>query len=536
MAKIGKNVIENLTTAMYEDLRIIYREYIQNSADSIDKAIRMGEIEPEDARIEVEINKEKRYIEIRDNGIGIPSQDFERIMGSIADSTKDRAEDKGFRGIGRLGGISACKTLVFSCSAKGESVKSICTWNAEQVRDILVDKKKNPSAEELVDMVTVYEIEPCDEYVHFFSVELIDVEKNASEILDEKSIKQYLYAVAPIPYEVGFKMWQNKIHEFATANGFRIDEYQIFVNGDRLFKPYTRRMYELCEGSKHAYDELIDIAFEIFKDNQGNVLAWMWYGISKFKKQIPVINLMRGIRLRKGNIQIGDENTFLTHGFYKEPRGCLYFVGEVFAVHSDLIPNARRDYFNLNDTCREFEDKIRSLFYDRFYTIYHHSNDFKNALKKQLEFQQVQNEFDDKVQNGRFIDAADKASIEKKLEEKQVAARNAAKKLETLSEKEGNDEVFSKVYKALRKEYAPEQSETDESTTTSAAKGKEKDEKNNTEKTNKTKNKAYMTQKLSQYSRKEQKLISRIYAILQAVLPHDTATIVISKIQEELSK
>lgn len=45
-----------------------------------------------------------------------------------------------------------------------------------------------------------------------------------------------------------------------------------------------------------------------------------------------------------------------------------------------------------------------------------------------------------------------------------------------------------------------------------------------------------MTQKLSQYSRKEQKLISRIYAILQAVLPHDTATIVISKIQEELSK
>lgn len=31
MAIIGKNVIENLTTAMYEDLKIIYREYIQNS-------------------------------------------------------------------------------------------------------------------------------------------------------------------------------------------------------------------------------------------------------------------------------------------------------------------------------------------------------------------------------------------------------------------------------------------------------------------------------------------------------------------------
>ena len=46
MAIIGKNVIENLTTAMYEDLRIIYREYIQNSADSIDKAIQQGLLGP----------------------------------------------------------------------------------------------------------------------------------------------------------------------------------------------------------------------------------------------------------------------------------------------------------------------------------------------------------------------------------------------------------------------------------------------------------------------------------------------------------
>ena len=51
MAIIGKNVIENLTTAMYEDLRIIYREYIQNSADSIDKAIQQGLLGPGEARV-----------------------------------------------------------------------------------------------------------------------------------------------------------------------------------------------------------------------------------------------------------------------------------------------------------------------------------------------------------------------------------------------------------------------------------------------------------------------------------------------------
>ena len=36
---IGKDVIESLTLGMYEDSRFIFREYIQNSADQIDKAV-----------------------------------------------------------------------------------------------------------------------------------------------------------------------------------------------------------------------------------------------------------------------------------------------------------------------------------------------------------------------------------------------------------------------------------------------------------------------------------------------------------------
>ena len=37
--EIGKDIIESLTLSMYEDCRFIYREYIQNAADAIDKAI-----------------------------------------------------------------------------------------------------------------------------------------------------------------------------------------------------------------------------------------------------------------------------------------------------------------------------------------------------------------------------------------------------------------------------------------------------------------------------------------------------------------
>ena len=43
--QIGKDVIESLTLGMYEDCRFIYREYIQNAADAIDKAVSEGLIE-----------------------------------------------------------------------------------------------------------------------------------------------------------------------------------------------------------------------------------------------------------------------------------------------------------------------------------------------------------------------------------------------------------------------------------------------------------------------------------------------------------
>lgn len=58
MATIGKNVIENLTTAMYENAYTVYREYIQNSADSIDNAVAEGLISTEDAIIDINIVKE----------------------------------------------------------------------------------------------------------------------------------------------------------------------------------------------------------------------------------------------------------------------------------------------------------------------------------------------------------------------------------------------------------------------------------------------------------------------------------------------
>src|SRR4030065_643633 len=105
--RIGKTVIETLTQGMYEDARFIFREYIQNSADQIE-------------------------IIFEDNATGIKNNNVYPILGNIALSEKDRTKDKGFRGIGRLGGLGYCKKLTFETSFKGEEVKSIMIWDAEK--------------------------------------------------------------------------------------------------------------------------------------------------------------------------------------------------------------------------------------------------------------------------------------------------------------------------------------------------------------------------------------------------------------------
>ena len=83
---IGKYTLESLTTGMYIDPLILFREYIQNSSDAIDDAINKGIITKEESRIDVNLDKTNRQIEIKDNGIGISKSDLPRVF------------DKGFTG------------------------------------------------------------------------------------------------------------------------------------------------------------------------------------------------------------------------------------------------------------------------------------------------------------------------------------------------------------------------------------------------------------------------------------------------------
>lgn len=94
--QIGKDVIESLTMGMYEDCRFIYREYIQNSADAIDNAVRAGIMSHDEGNIYVDIDPENRSITIHDNATGIAADDVLPVLRNIARSSKSVEKIKDF--------------------------------------------------------------------------------------------------------------------------------------------------------------------------------------------------------------------------------------------------------------------------------------------------------------------------------------------------------------------------------------------------------------------------------------------------------
>ena len=72
---IGPQLLESITSSLYEDPIIIFREYVQNSVDAYNREIDTDKSkEFEDFRVDIKIDKRRRNIKILDNGYGIPNQ------------------------------------------------------------------------------------------------------------------------------------------------------------------------------------------------------------------------------------------------------------------------------------------------------------------------------------------------------------------------------------------------------------------------------------------------------------------------------
>lgn len=136
--EIDKFTLESLTTGMYNNPEIVYREYIQNAVDSFDNAVSQNLMRFDDCRIEIIVDGDRQEISIKDNGTGIAKEFAVKTLLDIGSSTKTHISNRGFRGIGRLGGLSYCKKLSFCTSAQNELEKTLVTFDCAKLKELLI--------------------------------------------------------------------------------------------------------------------------------------------------------------------------------------------------------------------------------------------------------------------------------------------------------------------------------------------------------------------------------------------------------------
>jgi len=373
---VGKYTLESLTMGMYTNPFIIYREYIQNSTDAIDEAVRKGIINYENTYINIIINKTESSIIIEDNGIGVSLKDAPEVLLNIGKSNKNPGINKGFRGIGRLGGLSYCDSVIFETSYYGEDTRSIITFDAVRLNRLLIPGEfESYTLSDVIKEVTNIQYRKESPEKHYFRVILKNVNKKYN-LLEFDKVYSYIKQVAPVPFDTNKFKYADDIYK--KLSELKIDwvNYNIFLGESRdslkqIYKPYKTRFY--TDVSRKVIDSFEGVHFyEITDDYNGKLIALVWYGKCKLLGTV-LDEEVKGLRVRKSGIMIGDR--FLLNPIFKEERFNGWVQGEVLVFDDNIIPNARRDDFEKNDAYILLMEKLKNI-------AECISNDIRNASKQ----------------------------------------------------------------------------------------------------------------------------------------------------------
>lgn len=438
---IGKNTLESLTTGMYADSFSIYREYIQNAVDSIDGAYREKLLPPGQGLVIININKLQRSVEIYDNGLGVPSEEAEQTLSSIGYSTKDITLSRGFRGIGRLSALSYCQTLTFQSSFPGETKASQLVIDSVKLSDLLSSQNDNHEAEFVMESSCSFSKFPSSREDHYFRVLLTGVDNN-SDLLNEKLLLDYLQQVAPVPFNTTEFIWGSEIDKRFSQLGYEIPCYRIQIVCSQkvleITKPYKDKF--LVDKTHNIYDSIQDIMTVEIINSLQETIAIVWVAKTNYLGSV-VDKRIKGLRLRKGNILIGDNQTL--NLLFKDPRLNGWVIGEVYALDKNLIPNARRDGFEKTSSYFEFNEKLMSLSSKLAKQIRNATVASNYSLSAVIEKTELLTKITDTAIDEPKLSTSDKAVISTKLSEtrKEIQKINTDQTIESIFHEIAFDEL-----------------------------------------------------------------------------------------------
>ena len=370
MAKVKMSVrlLETITSALYDEPLILFREYIQNSIDAYNEVIMSdSSMAMKNFLIDIRVDIKKHSITITDNGYGIPSGLFMERMTGIGNDTKSTIPDQiGFRGIGRLSAFPYCKRLTFQNKPKGSNSIMQFSWDGTKFKDLLnhnADTDLIKAIDSIAKRLEDIPVEKDEE--HFFKVIIEDYDDALSLFIRDKNFENLLCTMLPLHYNPNFKGQQKIKKAYKKLMGKDLDKYafNILYNGEKLYKPYS--------DDNILDSDIIFLEFkykESSKDMPKEPIGLLWFTFNhKIVANKGVAHA--GIFVRSKNILMGDNNAFAKAVFqnrmddyitsYRELTQAIQgLFGELLINSPDLKDNTRRDWFEINAASIELRNII----------------------------------------------------------------------------------------------------------------------------------------------------------------------------------
>ena len=316
---IGPNLIEIITSGLYDGNQNCLREYIQNSIDSHAK------------NIDIFFENGSESLIIEDDGSGMSKKELMESL-NIGLSSKTE-EHTGWRGIGIWSGVPACKRIVIITKRMNDKKYRIKIDN-EKIRDGIVDKKP------LFDILTnatgdIEEItlgaDESFEDDHFTMVRLESILITQKDVFEERVIHDYLIEVVPAPFDKDRFSFAAEIDEWLKEKAVKLPDVNINFCHEPIFRPpYKNDIF---------FNKVIKHEFKV----HNQLVAVGWFITSIEKKQLDKPN--KGIYFKKKGYTIGNEN--LLRNLYDKTYHQWQY-GEIHVISEEVRENAARNNFEYN--------------------------------------------------------------------------------------------------------------------------------------------------------------------------------------------
>lgn len=341
---VGSSLLNELAKGLYRPESVM-REYIQNAID----AHKLWEIEfGQKLETPVQIEFRTNGISVIDYGIGM-NLDEVRNVKSVAVSPKQVLDPAlgltGHKGVGIWAGLSFFEVLTLRTTKRGLPKGYQITLHFKKILDSINERTDIGTA-----LNPNYEIHEYDENEeeHYTDVTLTNPLQSADWFLDYDSIYTAIKRICPCPIDPNF-VFHDEVNDWYRNNGF--ETFPIKLDGNPVFRDYAGNVGDFTNDPIRIGE---------------NVVAQIWYAVSKKGMMRPTKNELIGFRIIQNGFVIKDDNPYSGPESGFDPISIAqypsWFVGEIHVTSDDLHPNLARDDFTETELRRKFIQHIRKRY------------------------------------------------------------------------------------------------------------------------------------------------------------------------------